>query len=107
MGYNNDLVMRGSIPSLFYFWAFIAQGLVEAVPYFKQKRIEIVHALIVCLLLIGSFTSLSEIIRSVGSYHFGPPDAGKVTTIATASSPYIVAQRIGDKDAPFFRYLGR
>lgn len=107
MGYNNDLVMRGSIPSLFYFWAFLGWLLVEAWPFIRQRGVAILHALIVCLLLVGSYTSFSEIGRSAFSYHFGPPDSSQVKSIAEASYPYIVGQRIGRMDSFFYRTLGR
>jgi hypothetical protein len=107
MGYNNDLVMRGSIPSLFYIWAFVGWILVETWKSIRRRRVAILHALIVCLLLIGSYTSFSEIGRSIFSYHFGPPDRSQVETIAEASFPYIVEQRIGRADSIFYRTLGR
>jgi hypothetical protein len=107
MGYNNDLVMRGSIPSLFYFWAFVVRALVTSVPQLVRRRVAIVHALAVCLLAIGVYTSLSEIIRSAGSYHMGAPEESKVLPIATATYPHIVEQRVGRDDTLFYRYLGR
>jgi hypothetical protein len=107
MGYSNDLVMRGSIPSLFYLWAFICQALVQAAAYLKFRSIKIVHALLVCFLLIGSYTSFSEIGRSVYIYHFGPPDITDVREIASATYPHIVAQRIGVKDTFFYHHLSR
>jgi hypothetical protein len=66
-----------------------------------------IHALVICLLLIGSCTSLAEVISSGGQYHFGPPDPAEVKPIATATYPHIVAQRIGRNNAPFLRLLGR
>ena len=75
MGYNNDLVMRASIPSLFYFWAFVSQVLLETSLPLKTWRIRLVRALLIGLLLVGSYTSLSEIGRSVSLYHIGPPPA--------------------------------
>ena len=63
--------------------------------------------LLIGLLLVGSYTSLSEISRSVTLYHFGPPAISSVKSIANANADYIVAQRIGNSDALFFRRLGR
>ncbi|MBN2388502.1 MAG: hypothetical protein JXB85_15905 [Anaerolineales bacterium] len=105
MGFNNDLAMRASIASLFFLWAFVSRILVEAGPCLRQRRVKIAHAAAVCLLLIGSYTGLSEVIRSAKHYHFGPPDPAGVREIATASYTHIVAQRIGQEEAPFFRLL--
>jgi hypothetical protein len=107
MGYNNDLVMRASIPSLFYFWAFVCGVLLETGLPRRTWRTRLVRWLLVGLLLVGSYTSLSEIGRSVYLYHFGPPAVDSVKIIALADAPHIVAQRIGKSDALFFRILGR
>jgi hypothetical protein len=107
MGYNNDLVMRASIPSLFFFWAFVSQVLLETGLPLKTWRIRLVRALLISLLLVGSYTSLSEIGRSVAFYHFGPPASDTVKPIAAANADYIVAQRIGNSNSLFFRLLGR
>jgi hypothetical protein len=107
MGYNNDIVMRASIPSLFFFWAFVSQVLLETGLRLKTWRIRLVRALLIGLLLVGSYTSLSEIGRLVTLYHFGPPASDTVKPIANANADHIVAQRIGNSDSLFFRLLGR
>ena len=107
MGYNNDLVMRSSIPSLFFLWAFTARALLDAKPYLRKRKVALPFALLLLFLVVGSYTSLSEIGRSIYSYHFGPPDLKDVKTVEDASYPYIVAQRIGKEDTFFYRYLGR
>lgn len=107
MGYNNDLVMRASIPSLFYFWLFIGQAFLGAAPPRRRGWSLALRIVLLLLLLAGSYTSFSEIIRSVNNFHFGPPNLEEVKPIAEASYPHIVAQRIGNNESFFFRLLGR
>lgn len=107
MGYSNDLVMRGSIPSLLVLWAFAARVLLDAVQRLKQWRVALPFALLVLLLLVGSYTSLSEIGRSISRARFEPPALDTVKPVAEATYPHIVAQRIGRDDTLFYRFLGR
>lgn len=107
MGFNNDLVMRASVPSLFYFWVFVGQAFAGAAPPPRRGWTLALRMLLLLLLLVGSYTSLSEIIRSVNNYHVGPPPLDKVRPMAEATYPHIVAQRIGNDEALFFRLLGR
>jgi len=107
MGYNNDIVMRGSIPSLLVLWAFAVHMLVDAVQHLKHRRVILPFAVLVIFLLVGSYTSFSEIGRSAYRMKFGAPALDKVKPMAEATYPHIVAQRIGEDDTPFYRYLGR
>lgn len=107
MGYSNDIVMRGSIPSLLVLWAFATRVLLDATQHLKHRRVALPFALLVLFLLIGSYTSFSEIGRSVYRMRLGPPALGTVKPMAEASYPHIVAQRIGLDDTLFYRYLGR
>ncbi len=107
MGYNNDLVMRASVPSLFYFWIFLGQTFMGTAPARRRGWNRALTILLILLLLAGSYTSLSEIIRSVNNFHFGPPDIEDVKPIAEATYPHIVAQRVGNDESFFFRLLGR
>ena len=107
MGYSNDIVMRGSIPSLMILWAFAARVLLDATRYLKRWQIALPFAVLAIFLLIGSYTSFSEIGRSVYRMRFGPPALDTVKPIAESTYPHIVAQRIGQDDTFFYRYLGR
>jgi hypothetical protein len=107
MGYNNDLVMRASIPSLFFFWAFVGQALMKTGSPLKNWPIRAARLVLIGLLLVGSYTSLSEIGRSIYLYHFGPPALSDIKPIATASAAHIIGQRVGDGSSFFFRILSR
>jgi hypothetical protein len=99
--------MRTSMPSLFFFWALVGQSLLGRMPPIRRGRIWAVRSVLIALLLIGSYTSLTEIIRSGYSYHFGPPRIEDVRTIPKATLPRIVGMRVGSSDTFFFRLLSR
>jgi len=107
MGYSNDLVMRGSIPALFFLWALAGRAWIDSWPHLRKRAVAVPFTLLTLILLTGSYTSLSEIQRSIRRYHFGPPDIANVQTITTATDPHIVAQRIGQEDTFFYAHLGR
>ncbi len=106
LGYYNDIVMRGSIPSFFIFWTFL--GKVITAPSFRVRiKFSLFHMLIVMLLLVSFFPSLAGIVRSVNHYRFGPPALSEVLSIAEANQPEIIQQRVGDETSIFFRYFGK
>lgn len=107
MGFNNDLVMRASVPSLFYFWVFVGRAFTGTAPPPRRGWTLALRILLLLLLLAGSYTSLSEIIRSINNYHFGPPPLDEVRPITEATYPHIVAQRMGNEETFFFHHLGR
>jgi hypothetical protein len=106
MGILNDLVMRGSIPSLFIFWAFIAKVVTDASLRVRKKH-TLLYALVLMTLLIGFFPSIAEIARSAKYYHFGPPAFLDVSTTVDAIETRLTFQRLGNEHSMFYRYLGK
>lgn len=106
MGFNNDLVMRASITSLFIFWAFIAKVVADTSPRIK-KKFNLLYSLISIILILGFLTSFNEIARSVAMYHFGPPALSDVSTTADVNEIKFNLQRIGDEDTIFYHYLSK
>jgi hypothetical protein len=111
LGYNNDLAMRASIPSLWILWIVTGRVLLGALPAAAQSgsplRLRAAYLLLVGVVLLGARTSLSEMARSIRFYHFGPPPLESVVAMADADRPHLVEQRVGDPEALFFRYLAR
>ena len=106
MGIYNDIVMRGSIPSFFIFWAFIAKVITDASIRVRMK-FNFLYTLVWMVLLIGFFPSVAGIARSVKNYRFGPPAFSDVLTIADATNTDLILQRIGNQDSIFYRYIGK
>jgi hypothetical protein len=103
VGINNDLVMRASIPALFIFWSILAKVMIET--FFPRIfPLQVLYILIVILLLVGSFTPLSEIYRSVVSYTLGPPP---ISSVQDRQIKEKRMQRVGSDDAFFYEYLSR
>jgi hypothetical protein len=106
MGINNDLVMRGSIPSLFIFWALVAKVVADISLRIRMK-FKLLYILISIIVTIGFFTSFNEIARSAIRYQFGPPVLSNTLTTMNANETEIVLQRIGSEDSLFYRYFGK
>lgn len=106
MGYNDDLVMRGSIPALFVFWAFISRLLADS-GFNRNARIRLLYLTVACLTIIGFHMAVGQIWNSVTHYRFAPPDPDSVLTTATVNSVSTVGQRVGSADTFFFKYLGK
>jgi hypothetical protein len=106
LGYRDDFVMRGSIPSLFIFWSFISKILTDS-GFYKGQKIRLIYLMIICSMIIGSHISSVQIWQSVTHYHLGPPDENSVLTTVTANPERIVEQRIGNSETFFYRYLGK
>jgi hypothetical protein len=109
LGFNNDLAMRASIPSLFVLWLFTSQVILGTQPGFAPqppfRPLRLVYGLLVCVVVVGFLPGLAEVTRSVRYYHFGPPPLEAVAAIADADRRTLVEQRVGDGAAFFFRYL--
>ena len=106
MGVHNDLVMRGSVSALFFFWAFLAKVLFDASSRVK-RRLRPLFLLLIMILLIGFYPSLAEISRSLENYHFGPPLFSSVSTSGEVNSYEIVVQKIANEDSIFYQYLSK
>lgn len=106
MGIRNDLAMRGSIASLFIFWAFVTKVIADTSVKVRMK-FKWVFMLFSIILTTGFLTSFNEIARSATVYHFGPPVLSDVLTTSNANEGEIVLQRIGNEDSIFYRYLGK
>jgi hypothetical protein len=106
LGVYNDMAMRGSIPSLLVLWAAVAHVLFRA-DLWRKSRYRLFAVLICATMVMGSYSALVNIAESLGQYHFGPPELSALLTTAEANRPEIVAQRLGDSDSFFFRFLGR
>lgn len=104
MGKYNDLVMRGSIPSLFIFFAFVGHVVFEASAELRRKLIGLYVGLLLVLAL-SFFPAVAEIARSVKSYQVGAPEYSSVRS--TASSSHDLLQRSGDEGALFYRWIGK
>ena len=104
MGTNNDLVMRGSIPALFVFWTFVAAALTRADAQVR-RRLGGVFAAIVIVVVVGGFSGVAAICRSIQQYRFGPPKLDSVKT--TAQLPAPSRERSGTADSFFFRVLAK
>jgi len=97
IGIFNDLVMHASIPALFILWAFVARQLLSH-PWRTETRI------LAVLLILGSFTAVSSIVRSIGRYTFGPPDKAVVWNV-TQLPGTIAQQHLGRPDSFFSRWI--
>ena len=102
-GYNNDLVMRASIPSLFVFWSFMAKVVIDPIKHNGVLN-RMLYILIILSLLIGTYTSISEILRSVKLYQIGPPPIELVTDNQRTEK---LMQRAGTDDSFFFKYFAK
>lgn len=111
VGFLNDLVMRGSIPSLFIYWMVTAKVVTEAnlqePAWALRVRSFFLYLLIVVIVILGFLPSLSEISRSIRFYHAGPPALTEVLSTANANPSLIVEQRAGNQDSVFYRYIGK
>jgi len=105
MGINNDLVMRASIPSMFIFWTFVSKVLIDA-PIRARIRLSALHILLSTLIVLGFFSSVSEIFRSIKKYHVGPPAISDVLVTSDLGDRDI-DQRSGSEDSFFFRHMGK
>jgi hypothetical protein len=105
MGINNDLVMRASIPSMFIFWTFVSKVLIDA-PIRARIRLSALHILLSTLIVLGFFSSVSEIFRSIKKFHIGPPAISDVL-ITSDLGDRDIDQRSGSEDSFFFRHMGK
>jgi hypothetical protein len=106
MGFMNDLVMRASIPSLFIFWAFVSKIVIDA-NLRTRPLSKALYAVLVLMIIVGSYTGIGEIARSIIRFDLGPPDMATVSTTASAIDLGLVEQRIGNPDSIFYRHLGK
>jgi hypothetical protein len=106
MGIFNDLVMRGSIPYLFIFWAFVSKVIFDTNKKIIRKYLWLYIPILV-IILLGFFSSVAEIARSVKYYQFGPPKYTEIESYSYEYDPDKVIQRAGVDDALFYRYFSR
>lgn len=107
VGTYNDLVMRTSIPSLFILWAMVGKILVDSSQHIQQ-RLGRIYGLLLVVFGLGSYSSMSEIARSIERYSWQPPAISTVATTSTLNKEdFFKLQRMGNPQAPFFRYLGK
>jgi hypothetical protein len=105
VGANNDLVMRGSIPSLFVFWAFVVKIIIDAIPHVKRKWF-LLYALTLTVVVIGFAPAVAEMTRSIKNYQLGPPPISSVIDTEDLSRRDL-EQRSGSPDSFFFRFLAK
>lgn len=105
VGKYNDLVMRGSIPALFIFWAIVVKVVMDASPIVRRKLVA-VHVSLLLIIIAGFYPAMSEISRSIRYYSLGPPNYAEVLTSSELDERDIL-QRMGDSEAFFHRYLGK
>jgi len=106
MGYANDLVMRGSIPALFIFWAFVGKIAVDSSVSIKIKM-RYLYILITAVIIIGFFSGITEISRSINQYHFGPPTKSSVENVENYELRKYIKQIKGDKTSIFYRFISK
>jgi hypothetical protein len=106
MGFMNDLVMRASIPSLFIFWAFVSKIVMDS-NLRTRPLLKVLYVVLVLMVIVGSYTGIGEISRSIIRFQLGPPDVATVSTTADAIDLGLVEQRIGNPDSIFYRHLGK
>jgi hypothetical protein len=106
MGFMNDLVMRASIPSLFIFWAFVSKIVIDSNLHTRPLP-KVLYAVLVLMVIVGSYTGIGEISRSIIRFQLGPPGVATVSTTADAIDLGLVEQRIGNPDSIFYRHLGK
>lgn len=106
-GFNNDLVMRASIPSLLVLWMFVGKAVLDARPAVSSLRLRLAYGLLVGVVALGMVPGLTEVARSVQHYRLGPPPLEAIVPMADADPRHLVEQRVGEEEAFFFRYLGR
>ena len=99
MGHFNDLVMRGTIPSLFVLWLLVAAAL------FAPGRGGFWRPLLLVVVTLGAATPLSEIARSVRSGASGLPASATVRAFPNLGDAGTVEQRRGRPEALFYRLL--
>jgi hypothetical protein len=105
-GVANDLVMRGSIPALFVFWAFISKIVLRG--RFHLHRVQrIIYYLVVAVLVAGFIPSINEISRSIANYRLGPPEITTITSTGNAVNLETISNRAGDDAALFFQWFGK
>jgi hypothetical protein len=106
-GTFNDLAMRASIPSLFILWATVTKILIDMSRRGRWQQ-GWLYGLLVVLIGLGSYASIEEINRSIAFYRWAPPAFSNVATSSTLDKQdFFKLQRMGDPQAPFFRYLGK
>ena len=106
MGYANDLVMRGSIPALFIFWAFVGKIVLDSSVAIKAKM-RFLYFLLIALIIIGFFPGISEISRSINNYHIGAPKKSSIANIEKFDKWKIIKQMKGDKTSIFYRFISK
>jgi len=102
MGLYNDLVMRGSIPALFVMWVLVARALVTPD---DAGHVWIKYGLAVAL-LVGCFTSVGVVARSLVRFHLAVPPR-RVVEVPKLLPPEVARQYLGRPDAFFFTHLSR
>ncbi len=101
-GQYNDLMLRASIPALFYLFLTVASYFVIKKFSFREVIIKnTALKLLFILLAIGSFTAIVEISRAIYNPHKRMP------ILSAADYGIYSYQFLGDKETFFFKYLAR
>ena len=110
-GRNNDLAMRGAIPTLFLAAVLFAR-VVATIPEIK-KTSRLKHGVLIGIILIGSVTPIVEVGRHL--YQISQtgliqiPQPAQVQSIIELNKKYMVRSRliqyVGSPDSPFFTWL--
>ena len=99
VGVSSDLTMRGSIPVLFIFWSFVVKKFVTIRGPFTVNK-----GLFVLILVLGFFSGVSELWRSVKHYNTRVPDEAGISQLTDI---YLGAQYIGSKPSVYSKYLSK
>lgn len=81
--------------------------LVFPVLLFVLGWLKFFYALLILIVLVGAFTSVGEIYRSIQRIHFGAPHETSLFSSAIALSQKLVEQRAGDPDSFFYQHMLR
>jgi hypothetical protein len=106
MGRHNDLVMRGSIPSLFVFFSFAGYIIFETSGKIR-RRLGIFYAAISLIVALGTVSAVAEVSRSINNYHLGAPSYETIPSTATLDELFTIKQRLGNEEAFFYRWIGK
>jgi len=100
-GGGNDLVMRGSAALLFIFFIYLIKFL------FGEEKAKLRKIFVIILLMIGAFTPLLEISRSITNYSVQIPRPENQLSVGDLAKYRNNNQYLGNPKAFFWKYLAR
>lgn len=105
IGAGNDFVMRGSVCYLFILFIYLARALFNETKKIELKRFQ--KILLLIIFLIGTFTPLLEIKRSLTNYSAKVPVLNEQLSVMDLYKYRNNSQYLGNKEAFFWKYLAK